>query len=247
MRGIKRFTLVELLVVTGCLAVLASMTLPATNRAREIALQTSCSGNLRQSVQGLLAYSQSYDGWCALNKDGYYNWCKSPGMPQELGLNETTDLNIYTNRKITICPGITVNPNGWGTNQCYGVPRYWGQGSTDFNEVAVSPVELSVDGWLMTRVNLLQDASKYIILGDAAYGPQFASGNIHQISGEPCPLFCRRDANFAGLAKWHLGNANVAYADGHAADTSDRSRLFTDSKIGNLLSADGLTVEKIGQ
>ena len=32
-----RFTLMELFVVTGCLAVLASLTAPVTSRAREIA------------------------------------------------------------------------------------------------------------------------------------------------------------------------------------------------------------------
>lgn len=243
----KRFTLVELLIVTGCIGVLASMTLPATKRAREIALQTQCASNLRQCVQAQLSYSQAYDGWCALNLDGYYSWWKAPGMPQELGLNTAWDINQPDNRPMTLCPAVSINPNAWVTNQCYGVPRYWGAGSSDFNEPAGTAVELSVDNWLMLRQNLLPDASKYIILADSAYGPQFSPGNATQKAGEPCSLFCRRDTNFSGIVKWHLDNANVAYADGHVGDASDRARMWTDSKIGGLLSADGKTVENLYQ
>lgn len=243
----RHFTLVELLIVTGCLGVLASMTLPATGRAREIAQQTQCASNLRQCVQAQISYSQAYDGWCALNLDGYYSWWKAPGMPQELGLDMATDIDQYVNRKKTICPAVTVNPEAWSTNQCYGVPRFWGAGSADFNELAGVEVEVIDNEWLMLRQNLLPDASKYIILADAAYGTQFSPGNTFQKAGEPCSLFCRRDTNFSGIVKWHLDNANVAYADGHVGDTSDRARMWTDSKIGGLLSADGKIVENLYQ
>lgn len=56
------FTLTELLVVVGILAVLAAVVLPVMANARESGRRSVCQNNLRQIAVAIQLYTQDYDG-----------------------------------------------------------------------------------------------------------------------------------------------------------------------------------------
>jgi len=62
-RPAKGFTLVELLVVIGIIAVLIAMLLPALARARQQAQMVECRSNMRQVGMYLVNYSSQWKGW----------------------------------------------------------------------------------------------------------------------------------------------------------------------------------------
>lgn len=68
-RSVRGFTLVELLVVIGIIALLVGILLPALNKARAAANKTACLANLRSMNQALAIYFSQNKGHML-----YYNW-----------------------------------------------------------------------------------------------------------------------------------------------------------------------------
>src|SRR5688572_33142247 len=60
----RAFTLVELLVVIGIIAVLIAILLPSLSSSREHARSLRCLANLREMVAACQGYAATYRGYC---------------------------------------------------------------------------------------------------------------------------------------------------------------------------------------
>src|SRR4051812_28795650 len=76
------FTLVELLVVIGIIAILLAILLPALNRARLTASNVKCLANLRTLGQAAMIYAAQNKGSLPI---GFWNGTPGPGMTADSG------------------------------------------------------------------------------------------------------------------------------------------------------------------
>ena len=94
------FTLVELLVVIGIIALLISILLPSLGRAREAANTVKCLSNLRQA-------SMALQNWFA-DKKGEPLPTGAGGMTIFTTLSDNNYLNLTTNPAIQFCPSTNI-------------------------------------------------------------------------------------------------------------------------------------------
>ncbi len=228
-----RFTLVELLTVISVISILASLLLPALNKARSKSRSIACINNLKQNSAIFALYSSDFDdNYIYTGGSGFYYWPNLYGNKfgnSYFRLNEVKVGGVvqYEAKNIR-CPESAepTRDNQLGS-RAYGLLRWdpYGLNSSTrrwhvmkydltFGDPWVSAAPLGSSGKSdLIKVTRMKSHSEFILLADSSYTMNHAT----YANQDNCMFFIHADwsGSSYGISLRHNGRANMSFFDGH--------------------------------
>jgi prepilin-type processing-associated H-X9-DG protein/prepilin-type N-terminal cleavage/methylation domain-containing protein len=206
------FTLVELLVVIGVIAVLMALLVPALARARAVASQTACASNLRQLGTISQAYA-SQDGrfFLPMRWEGApgKDWRSHPFLRQWLRA-EPESVRVSAS---LICPDASrafteATEAGYDLGNAYGMNT---AGITDQYVIAVGLLRFSAH-----RVKSIKlPTSKLMFVDATGFSASYTGRSLYLTEGENAAQPISGVPIRGAAAYRHRNGCNIAFFDGH--------------------------------
>ncbi|MBS1369913.1 MAG: prepilin-type N-terminal cleavage/methylation domain-containing protein [Lentisphaeria bacterium] len=253
MKQKKYFTLIELLIVIAIIAILASMLLPALNRARQSAEKTNCLSNLKQLAAAAHFYANDYNGrFCGYRPGTNAAPWVIPGI-SDLDGHDLRWLRLvsglgYVSRAAGICPSSfkEIETAGYSKSRVVTSPvvsSYYSYGMLTRLRSEDTGVTTTACPYLITQPTVYDrqlgrkvSSSSAILFADSLY----FDGNkkyvpcyqIQSVTGAPAVV------NSDGRMILRHGNfANCAFFDGHVKSMNG-SALKQEQDIRHGFNAD---------